>query len=198
MGSRQDRWRRLLRYATRQGGLFTARQAVEAGYSPALQHHHAAAGNWLRVERGIYRLPLWPAAEHEGFVLAQLWSGGKAVVSHDSALQYYELSDVLPDAVHLTVPRTFRKRRDGFVLHRAELSKAEVREANGFKVTTPVRTVSDIAASDLSPEHLNRAVHDGLRQGLLTKKALIDAALDLPNAPAVRLRAALRAEAVAP
>jgi hypothetical protein len=33
----------------------------------------------------------------------------QAVVSHDSALEAYELSAVLPGKVHLTVPRSFRK-----------------------------------------------------------------------------------------
>lgn len=192
-GSQQDRFRRLTLVASHQGGFFSSRQAIQAGYSTALQHHHAATGNWQRVERGIYRLPLWPPAKHEGFVLASLWSGGKGIVSHDSALAYYDLSDVLPDRVHLTVPQSFRKRREGFVLHRAELPESEVREGQGFRITTPLRTLADAAASSLSPEHLNRAVKDGLHAGLLRSKTLLDTALALPNSAAVRLRAALHA-----
>ncbi|MDQ6894923.1 MAG: type IV toxin-antitoxin system AbiEi family antitoxin domain-containing protein [Acidobacteriota bacterium] len=192
-GTQQDRRRALARIAAAQAGYFTSGQAAHAGYSTRLQHHHSSSGNWRRITRGIYRLPDWPSDENEGLILATLVSGGKGVVSHESALSLQGLSDVLPDTVHLTVPPSFRKRIAGVTLHRADLRPIDVLARSGFSVTTPLRTVADAARSPLSPEHLEAAVRDGLRLGLLRKAKLLDLALDLPQQEAVRLRAAIKA-----
>jgi predicted transcriptional regulator of viral defense system len=192
-GIEQDRRRRLARIAAGQAGYFTSRQAASIGYSTRLQHHHASRGNWRRVERGIYRLPEWPSGEHEGLALIGLWSGPEGVISHDSALEFHGLSDVLPDRVHLTVPPGFRKRRDRVLLHKSEIQPSDIAQQAGFRVTTPLRTIADSASSALSPEHLEAAVRDGLRLGLFRKAKLLDLALELPRDAAVRLRAAVRA-----
>ena len=123
-----------------------------------------------------------------------LWSLGRGVISHESALAFYEMSDVMPDVVHLTVPPAFRKRRPDIVLHRESLGPKTLgcSEA-GLQRTTPIRTIADAARSSLSPEHLEAAVLDGLRLGLFSKSAVSELPLDLPHEAAVRLRTALRA-----
>ncbi len=195
-GAQQDRQRRLAQIASGQAGYFSAKQAASAGYSSRLQHHHSAAGNWRRIERGIYRLPMWPDSPFESLVRACLWSLGRGIVSHESALAYYGVSDVMPEVVHLTVPAGFRKRRPDIVLHRDELSESDVRAGAGFKVTAPLRTIADAARSNLSPEHLEAAVRDAVRLGLVRRRALPELALDLPREAAVRLRSALKAAEV--
>jgi predicted transcriptional regulator of viral defense system len=192
-GNEQDRRRRLARIAASQTGYFTSRQATSVGYSTRLQHHHASRGNWRRVERGIYRFPEWPPGDHEDLALIGLWSGPGGVISHDSALEFHGLSDVLPDQVHLTVPPGFRKRRDRLVLHKADLLPSDVADQVAFRVTTPLRTIADSARSAFSPEHLEAAVRDGLRLGLFRKAELLDLALELPQVAAVRLRVAVKA-----
>jgi predicted transcriptional regulator of viral defense system len=192
-GIEQDRRRRLARIAAGQVGYFTSRQATSVGYSTRLQHHHASRGNWRRLERGIYRLPEWPSTEHEDLTLIGLWCSSEGVISHDSALEFHALSDVLPEEIHLTVPRGFRKRHDRVVLHSADLETSDIADQAGFRVTTPLRTIADAARSALSPEHLEAAVRDGLRLGLLWKPSLLEHALKLPREAAVRLRAAVRA-----
>jgi hypothetical protein len=68
-------------------------------------------GNWIREHRGIYRLALFPMADRPDLVLWALWSRNRAeetegVYSHQTALSLYELSDLNPSKVHMTVPRT--------------------------------------------------------------------------------------------
>ena len=86
-----------------------AEQASECGYGFALLSHHAKTGRFIRVRRGLYRLLEYPSSPRED-VLAAWIAVGKdvAVVSHDSALDLLDLSDVIPDAAHLTVPRSRR------------------------------------------------------------------------------------------
>ena len=43
---------------------------------------------------------------------AVLWTGRRGALSHETALDLFELSDVNPSAIHLTVPRAFRTRKD--------------------------------------------------------------------------------------
>lgn len=178
---------RLYDVAERQSGYFTAAQALEAGYSYASQHYHHKAGNWLRDGWGIYRLARYPHTPGEELVRLMLWSRDRAgetqaVVSHDTALQAYELSDVLPVETHLTVPKRFRKEPpEGVVLHRVDLSEGEVRERDGYWITTPLRTLFDVAASSLSPEHLEAATTEALEKGLVRRRTLEEAVHAAPG-----------------
>ncbi len=108
-----------------------------------------------------------------------LWSRNQegvpqAVISHETALTVHDLSDVMPAVVHLTVPPGFRKRTPaGCVLHQANLSPTDSAQHIGFRVTTPLRTLMDVAENVLSQEHLDRAVRDALQRGLVRRPALI-------------------------
>lgn len=178
---RGDAESKLYDVAERQAGYFTASQAREAGYSHASQSYHHKAGHWLRDGWGIYRLAHFPRVAGEDFVRLMLWSRDRAgvthaVVSHASALAAYELSDALPRETHVTVPKRFRKEPpDGVVLHRADLAQDDVRERDGFRVTTPLRTLLDVAASPLSLEHLEAATSEALERGLVRRRALEEA-----------------------
>ncbi|MGH3850356.1 MAG: type IV toxin-antitoxin system AbiEi family antitoxin domain-containing protein [Pseudonocardiaceae bacterium] len=55
---RRDLRRRLFAQASEQAGYFTAAQAKAIGYSYQAQAHHVGAGNWLRIDRGLFRLAL--------------------------------------------------------------------------------------------------------------------------------------------
>jgi predicted transcriptional regulator of viral defense system len=70
-------WQALYDVAATQEGLFTARQAASAGYSPPLLIHHQKAGRTARVRRSIYRLIHYPPGEPEELVTAGLWSESK-------------------------------------------------------------------------------------------------------------------------
>ena len=171
---RRELRRRLVAVASAQSGYFSAAQALRAGYSYQAQKQNADRGNWLKVGRGVFRLPEWPPGRREDLVRLALWSHGRAVVSHESALSVHELGDVNPARIHLTVPPGFRQRvPEGVVLHRAELPAADVREQEGFRVTTPLRSLLDAAAGDLDLDLLAGAIEDALEQGLLTRARLL-------------------------
>lgn len=192
-GDPREARRRLYEIARVQGGYFTAAQAQQAGYSRRVHHYHVQRGNWVRIERAIYRLPEWPAVEHEDLIRWTLWSGGKAVVSHDMAMAVHELGDVLPAKVHLTVPRSFRKRAGGIaILYRSSLSPEDIEERYGFRVTTPLRTILDAARAAMDVERLSGAVRDAVQRGLVTRGRLSEALRRLTGSAADRLRAAVK------
>jgi predicted transcriptional regulator of viral defense system len=174
----QENARALYQIAAAQGGYFTAAQARQAGYAYSQQHFHISRGNWLKIDRGLFRLRDFPPGEREDLISWSLWSRNRksvpqAVVSHDTALTVHELSDAMPALVHLTVPPGFRKRvPSGCVLHKAVLIPGEIESRTGYQVTTPLRTLLDVADSPLSQEHLNRAVRDALERGLVRRRLL--------------------------
>lgn len=191
-GPRQDIRRALFALATRQSGYFTAAQAVKTGYSYSAQKYHAHRGNWLKIDRGIYRLPEWPPGEHDSLIRWSLWARGKAVVSHDTALGVHQLSDVSPAVVHLTVPPNFRPTAPGVRLHHGQLPPEDVLDRQGFRVTTPLRTLFDIASGHLDVEHLATAITDALETGLITRRQLLVRADSFGEHAALRIERALQ------
>lgn len=172
--------RALWAVASEQGGYFTAKQALAQGYTYRQQHFHRERGNWLLIDRGLFRLRDFPSGPHEDLIRWSFWSrdrGGKirAVVSHESALALHELGDIMPAKLHLTVPFGFRKKPSGgCVLHRAMLNDTEIERREGYFITTPMRSILDVANSDLSPEHLVKALRDALVRGLVQRKRLLE------------------------
>jgi len=174
----QENARALYQVAATQGGYFTAAQARRAGYAYSQQSYHVARGNWLKIERGLFRLRDFPPTEREDLIRWSLWSRNQkghpqAVVSHDSALTVHELSDVMPARVHLTVPPAFRKPvPPGGVLHKARLAPDDIEEHPGYRVTNALRTLLDVADGPLSQEFLDQAVHEALDRGLVRQRVL--------------------------
>src|SRR5713226_6786540 len=88
---------KLFEVATGQGGYFTAEQARACGYSWALLSHHVKSGRFIRIRRGLYRFREYPSSAREEVIAAWLAVGKDvAIVSHESALDLLDLSDVIP------------------------------------------------------------------------------------------------------
>jgi predicted transcriptional regulator of viral defense system len=175
----------LYRIAESQAGYFTAEQALDTGMDRSTLIHHARpGGRYERVRRGLYRLRHFPSTPHEHVVAAWLDLPSAAVVSHESALELYELSDVIPTAVHITVPREKRGQRPkpGVRLH--ILTKPpgpdETRRVDGVLATSPERTIVDSLEAGTQPEQIELAVRQALERGLTTPRRLRTAATNRP------------------
>lgn len=164
---------KLFDIASLQQGYFTAKQAVKAGFSYRMQSHYRRNGEWLEIDRGIFRLAQFPNSLQEDYVRWSLWSRDRddqpqAVISHDSALTIHELSDVMASKIHLTVPSGFRKKKPKeCVFHRGIVSKKDKEQREGFYVTTPLKTIIDSAESNFSMDYLEQAVRQACDKGIL-------------------------------
>lgn len=172
----------LYRTAEAQAGYFTAQQAIAAGMDRStLRHHARPGGRYERVRRGLYRLRHFPSSPHEHVVAAWLGlRGAGAVISDESALELYELSDVIPAAIHISLPRAKRgqRPRPGVRFHTLERppGPSEVRTVHGIVVTTPERSIVDSLASGTQPEQIEMAIRQALDRGLTTPRRLRRAA----------------------
>jgi predicted transcriptional regulator of viral defense system len=170
----------LLELATDQYGYVSTDDARELGISPRRLKLLAERGSLSRVAQGLYRFPpgVVPISALDQYMEATLWPGGRGVISHDTALAVYELSDVNPVKVHVTVPREYRIRRKDlpavFVFHHADLTEGEMTRYEGVPIVTPERAIRDAHAGHLGPALIAQAIDDGERQGLLTQ-AQVDA-----------------------
>ena len=171
----------LFAIAEGQQGYFTSKQAADAGYQLGSQAHHVKSGNWVRVERGIYRLTRFPQSSEEQLVIYALWSRNRAgesegVYSHQTALSIHELSDLNPAKLHMTVPSAFRrtaKTPNVLVLHRSNLNEKEVEPRQGFAVTRSLRSIADLAAEEsTSRDIVEQALIEGRRRGLITAREI--------------------------
>lgn len=169
---RRDLRRRLFALAADQGGYFTAAQAKEIGYSYPAQAHHVGAGNWLRIDRGLFRLAEWIPNVHDDLIRWTLWSQGRAVVSYESALSVHGVGEFESARVQLTVPPGFSMRDPAVTLHHTEIADSDVVERTGFKLTTVVRSLVDIAALSAEEDQLARAIQEASEGGLLTIRQL--------------------------
>ena len=97
----------------------------------------------------------------------------KSAISHETALALYDLSDVLPEEVHITIPRTASHRRKGIRLHTNRLSPTNVVKREGLRVTSVPRTIADVAKAGLSEDHVARAMREALERGLTTRQAVL-------------------------
>jgi predicted transcriptional regulator of viral defense system len=169
----QPNFNRLYEIAENQAGYFTAAQARGAGFSWERLSYYVTTGRFSRLQRGIYRLVQFPGSPHEDLFVAWLRTGPEGVISHESALYLYQLSDILPGEIHVIMPRTASRRRKGLRLHTNRLGPGEVTRQEGLPVTSPARTIIDVAASGIAEEQVRMAVQEAIRQGLADKEELL-------------------------
>jgi predicted transcriptional regulator of viral defense system len=184
--------------AESQGGYVSARQAVDAGFPrQALSYHAREGGTLLRVGHGVYRLRRFPSSPHEHVVPA--WLGlarADALVSHDSALELLDLTDVIADEVHITLPRSKRGSTipDGVRAHFTDrlVGPRDRRRVSGVPVTGVERTIADVVRAGGWTEQVDLAIRQALGRGQTTVPRLSER---LPKAWQSRLRAAADAAA---
>jgi predicted transcriptional regulator of viral defense system len=163
--------------ASEQQGHFTAAQARACGFDTNLITYHKRRGRFIYVHRGVYRLRDYPSSPREDVVAAWLGVGRDlAVVSHESALDLLDLSDVIPRSISLTVPRSKRHfaKLDGVTVHTTtrQIDSLDVKDWEGIPITSAARTILDVAEDGTAPEQIEMAVRQAISRGLTTKRQL--------------------------
>ena len=162
-------YRALYSLAEDQMGYVTTAQAAGIGIRPMTLVMMTRRGTLERVSRGVYRLVDFPVHPLAQYMQATLWPYERpGVLSHETALALYELSDVDPAKVHITVPSSFRIQRrvpEYLTIHRSDLATEEVARLEGMPITTPARTIRDCIDAQLGPALLTQAIDEARRAG---------------------------------
>jgi hypothetical protein len=185
----------LFETAASQSGYFTTRQAHAAGFSDPLISHHAKRGRFVRVARGVYRLRDFPSVPREEIAAAWLAFAPNAAVSHESALDLLGLADIIPNAVHISVPRSRRNapRIHGVAIHTTtkSLEGDEVISREGIRVTSATRTLVDVAEGGSAPDQVVAATQRAIRLGMTTPDRLREAVATMSPRSAALIRAGM-------
>ena len=107
-----------------------------------------------------------------------------AVLSHGSAAALWGIRRDERSAVDITVPRALR-RRARLEIHQARLPPDETTTHHGIPVTTPARTLLDLAAV-VPPHHLERASTEAEIRRLTSPTSLADLVARYPTRPGTR------------
>lgn len=181
--------------ADRQQGYFTAMQAQVSGIPRSNFHRRLASGEWIREQRGIYRLARYPVTDRPELVIYSLWSCDRkgnvqSVWSHETAMDIHDLSDVMPAKMRMTVPRGFRKGTSipkVLQLHYGKLHGSDVELRQGYRVTTPLKTLIDVAEEGrVSPDLIAQGLGQAFQRGLITRREVTEAPSE-QVAPLIRI-----------
>jgi hypothetical protein len=93
--------------------------------------------------------------------------------NHHTVLSFYDLSDLNPAKLHMTVPTSFRRSNEipgVLVLHYADLPEIKVRTVQGFKITRPIRAILDlIEAGTVERSFICQAITQAVDHGVITR-----------------------------
>jgi hypothetical protein len=133
----------IMALAADQHGVISRRQLERAGISADVADRYVRIGRMTRLHRGVYHLgpaigPLAP------LMAATLACGDTAALSHLSGAGLWRLLSECDGIVDVTVSGRAESRA-GIRVHRAQLRPDEVTTCQGIRVTTPARTLYDLA-----------------------------------------------------
>jgi very-short-patch-repair endonuclease len=179
----RDRW--IAAVARGQGGHITRAQLGVAGLARGAIAARVEAGRLIRVHQGVYAvgyLPTNPLDRARGALLA---AGPRAALRRRSAASYWQLHRDWRNPLELVSP--LRRRIPGLLISRCEtLIKRDIRTIDGIRVTSPARTLLDIAPRTYS-KALHRFHNDLRMRRLVDNEQLIDVATRNPRHPGSKL-----------
>lgn len=171
-----DGVRACLAIAGRQDGAISLRQMKEVGLRRCRWRWLANSGRWTELLPGVYGVVGAPASWQQRLRAVGLWLRSDFALSHATAATLHRFPGFHQEPVIATAGRCVRA-PDGVTIHRvAALSTKDLASVAGLRVTTPTRTLLDLAG-ELSEEHLRHCVNDALRFKWTTLDKL-DANLD--------------------
>jgi hypothetical protein len=151
-----------VRLAASQHGVIALDQLRELGFTRDAARHRCEDGRLFRVQPKVYSL--LPSLNAAGRCLAAVLSCGHgAALSHRAAAAVWDLGPWPTGVIDVSV-QTNRKPRRGLRLH--QVTELEIVTHEGFAVTTPMRTLTDLAGTEPRPR-AERAFEQADRLGLL-------------------------------
>lgn len=178
-------------------GLITASQARECGLGQSTVRSRVRQGRWQAVTRGVYRVAGSPDTWDQRALAVCLRLGPGTALSHGTAGAIHQLPGMRRDTVEVVVcPGRRPTAPEHVVVHRPnQLTRVDLCVRDALRVTTPARTVIDLAAQ-LSGPGLRRVVDNVLCRKLVSRDRLlgrVDALSRRGRPGSARLREVLKA-----
>jgi very-short-patch-repair endonuclease len=173
-----SRDRRIAEIASLQRGFASRSQLLIAGIESGSISRRLENGRLHAVHRGVYSVGHATPLPWGRETAALLAADGRGVLSHLSAAAAWNMCPARPETEPVDVLMAARHtpNRPGIMAHRTRrLTAHEVRICQGLPVTSPARTLRDIAAT-VSMRDLERAVDEALVRRIVRLQQLREAA----------------------
>jgi very-short-patch-repair endonuclease len=174
--------------AERQHWVVSRKQLLALGYSADAIRHRVAKGRLHPVWRGVFAVGRPRPDRHGRWMAAVLACGPEAFLSHASAAALFGIVAPKGGPVEVSVRRERDPRgRPGIKTHRRRgLGESEVTVHHGIPVTSPARTIVDMAPR-LIRDRLEGAINEADKRDLIDPEALRKALDGFAGEPGVAI-----------
>lgn len=130
-----------------QHGVVTVAQLMSAGLTRNGVLRRTRAGRLHRIHRGVYAVGHTALGDEGRWMAGVLATGARAILGHRSSAELWRMLAPAGGPVHVVIPWTGgRTKRPGLVIHyTTSLPEGDVTTRLGIPVTTPSRTLADLA-----------------------------------------------------
>ncbi len=174
---------RAWRLARGQYGVVARRQLLGLGFSSDAIKHRLRTGRLHALSGGVYAVGRAELGQEGRWMAAVLACGEGAVLSHRSAAALYGLGEERPGVIEVSVRGDREPRRRGLKARtRPSLPSHDVGTLRGIPVTSPVRTMLDLADL-LGPR---RAVNEADKGDVIDPESLREALAGYAGEPGVK------------
>ena len=158
--------------AKQQHGVFTCAQSSSLGLSAKTRRTRLEHGTYEHVHRQVLRVTGAPTTWKQRVMTAVLAAGPGSAASHVTAGALWGLDGCGPGHPQLTTPLRRHLDLPDAIIHRnRDLTAVDTTTADGIPVTTPARTLVDLAAI-FGYDRLQETVDCAIRDGLTSKSRL--------------------------
>jgi predicted transcriptional regulator of viral defense system len=163
--------------ARRQHGVVTRAQLVERGVTRAGISHRTRIGRLHRLHCGVFSVGTPDVSQLGRWMAAVLACGTNAALSHQSAAELWGIRSPRGGRIEVSVPIERKPRvREVRVHRRRALTPSDSRVRHRIPVTSPARTLTDLATRVSVPE-LEAAINQADKLDLI-RPDLLRAALE--------------------
>ncbi len=185
-----DRWEELsarvveeepwIEVAAQQHGVVSRSQLADLGLSRGAVRHRISAGRFQQLSARVLRVAGSPPSDRQKAMAAVLDAGGAAIAIH-SAAAMWDLPGFSLEPVHVLTSRRPHRGTDhlGIVHSSVRIGESDVALIDGIRVTTPIRTLVDLAGR-LHPDRVERVCDTMWARQIITYRHLHDHASQLP------------------
>ncbi|MDQ6947238.1 MAG: type IV toxin-antitoxin system AbiEi family antitoxin domain-containing protein, partial [Actinomycetota bacterium] len=154
-----------------QHSLITTAQLRESGLTQRQITRRHQQGAMERIRHSVYRLAGGPVTWIQAIHAAALAAGADAVVSHETAAACWQFrhADRYRGQLHLTAHHQVRL--PGVIGHTIALGPGDTTLHDGVPITTPERTIVDLAGT-LALRELGQCLDDAIRRQLVNLERL--------------------------
>jgi hypothetical protein len=184
----------LARIAARQYGLVTSVQIARVGLGRPAVANRVKDGRLHPLYRGVYAVGHGRLSREGRWLAAVLAAGDGAVLSHLAAAVHWKIWRRRWDGIDVTVPGQ-RRSRAGFRVHRCRnLDPRDTTRYQGIPITTPARTLVDLADT-LTSHQLANVIHEAAFRNRFDETRTREAMQRAQGRPLNTLHVALHAHA---